>query len=453
MSTGFVGALAPTSAFATEPSDDDPEVVEQAKQHYKLGLDAYKAGKYDVAIRELKKAYLLKRLPPLLLNIGATYRKMNDVDLSLHFYQKYLDEAPAGAKDRAEVEKIIGELKDQKNAPTEEPKNDEPAPSRDPKRGGGSEWNHNVIDAVPPETPIDVRVSTSVMKGVKVFVYYRGSGQADYNSVLMKRRGREKVGRIPGEAVTGRSLQYYIEAKDGAGTVVKSSGSQTNPNIIMVEEGVKPVMLASSSRRDQDQEQDTEEEDKPKKTKKPSRDLDEESAPTNGAVNLADDEPVRPRKAKSGGLTTLRIAGIGALAGGALLLGGGIGMLVVAKNDSEVLHDNSAGTYLDANNQPQRIYYNNDPGTDFQDSQRASRGKALNGAGIAFATIGSLGAAAGIGCLVADVLIKAQKAHPKKKHKNRRRVSEDDEGEETSNWYVAPSIGPTTASVSGGLSF
>ena len=96
--------------------DDDPDAVAQAKEHYRAGLDAYKAGHYDVAIRELKKAYLLKKLPPLLLNIGATYRKMGDLDLALHFYQKFLDEAPADAKDRPEVEHIIAEIKTQKSA-------------------------------------------------------------------------------------------------------------------------------------------------------------------------------------------------------------------------------------------------------------------------------------------------------------------------------------------------
>ncbi|MCU1277165.1 MAG: hypothetical protein JWM53_711, partial [bacterium] len=56
----------------------EAEITAMAKEHYKLGLDAYKNAKYPEAIKELKQAYLLKRLPALLLNIGATYRKMND---------------------------------------------------------------------------------------------------------------------------------------------------------------------------------------------------------------------------------------------------------------------------------------------------------------------------------------------------------------------------------------
>jgi tetratricopeptide (TPR) repeat protein len=118
--------------------DEDAEVTKMAKEHYKAGLDAYKAGKYDVAIKELKKAYLLKRIPALLINIGATYRKMGDLDLALHFYGKYLEEAPADAKDRGEVEKTITEIKTEKetgappaNAEAAQPEKPAPVPAKE----------------------------------------------------------------------------------------------------------------------------------------------------------------------------------------------------------------------------------------------------------------------------------------------------------------------------------
>src|SRR5438046_375585 len=101
----FATAAAP--AFA---QDEDAEVTRMAKEHYKAGLEAYKAGKYNVAIKELQKAYLLKRLPALLLNIGATYRKMSEFDNAIHYYQKFLDEAPADARERPEVQTIIAEI-------------------------------------------------------------------------------------------------------------------------------------------------------------------------------------------------------------------------------------------------------------------------------------------------------------------------------------------------------
>src|SRR5260370_604402 len=89
--------------------NDDAEVTRMAKEHYKQGLEAYQSGNYPTAIKELKKAYLLKRLPALLLNIGATYRKMNDNDNAISYYKKYLAEAPE-ARDRGDVEKIVAEL-------------------------------------------------------------------------------------------------------------------------------------------------------------------------------------------------------------------------------------------------------------------------------------------------------------------------------------------------------
>ncbi|MGZ5158531.1 MAG: tetratricopeptide repeat protein, partial [Caldimonas sp.] len=228
--------LCVTPAVARAESSDEAEITAMAKEHYKLGLDAYKNGKYPEAIKELKKAYLLKRLPALLLNIGATYRKMNDIDNAVYYYKKYLTEAP-DAKDRGEVEKTLAELDREKpgaggNAssppPAEAPASETPAPP------AATEWKHVAVDAAPPDQPLDVRVQMPVSKGVKVYVYYRAAGQADFAQVLMRRHGSEKVGRIPADAMSGKSLQYYVEGKDDKGNVVKSFGSPSDPNIVRI---------------------------------------------------------------------------------------------------------------------------------------------------------------------------------------------------------------------------
>src|SRR5258706_1603799 len=179
----FLLSLMVPAARAQE-GGDDAEVTKMAKEHYRAGLEAYKTGQYDVAIKELKRAYLLKRLPPLLLNIGATYRKMGDYDLALHFYRKYLDEAPAEAKDRPDVEATIKEIEAEKagggaakeTKPAETPTETKEEVAPPPKRRSNmpTEFTHNVIDAAPPDTPMDVRVSMPVMKGVKVYVFFRG---------------------------------------------------------------------------------------------------------------------------------------------------------------------------------------------------------------------------------------------------------------------------------------
>ncbi|MEO6953527.1 MAG: tetratricopeptide repeat protein [Polyangia bacterium] len=438
--------LATQVAHAQAGSDDDPEVIAQAKEHYKAGLAAYQAGKYDVAIRELKKAYAAKRLAPLLLNIGATYRKIGDLDLSLHFYQKYLDEAPSDSKDRPEVEKIIAELKVAKAAQATDDSTgvgEVPQP-RESRRAGG-EWKHTVIDAAPPETPIDVRVSTPPMKGVKVFVYFRSAGQADFSSVLMKRRGQEKVGRIPAEAVTGRSLQYYIEAKDASGTVVKSAGDSGNPNIIMIEEGVKPVMIASSRRVDDDAEETSEEDAHPKRHVS----NDDDSVPSGANLNERPGAAARHKEKKVGQTTALQIAGYGLLAGGGLFTIAGGALVGISKHEQNVLvADSKSSTAASP------IYWNNDPnfnGT--QEKAHDATARTENRAGIAVLSIGILGALAGAGCLIADAVTRTDSSshHAKKKSKKKHRAAEDEE--ESSNWYVAPSLGPSVAGVTGGFTF
>src|SRR5262249_34854632 len=42
------------------------------------------------------------------------------------------------------------------------------------------------------------------------------------------------VATIPAAAITGRSLQYYIEARDARGKPLVDAGSPSSPNIIMV---------------------------------------------------------------------------------------------------------------------------------------------------------------------------------------------------------------------------
>ncbi len=65
----------------------------------------------------------------------------------------------------------------------------------------------------------------------------------------MKWRYKELVGRIPATKVGGSSIQYYIEAKDQAGTPVAKSGKSTSPNLINVEPGATPRLPRPHRRR------------------------------------------------------------------------------------------------------------------------------------------------------------------------------------------------------------
>jgi hypothetical protein len=427
----------PHSARAQE--SDDAEVTKMAKEHYKAGLDAYKNGQYDVAIKELKRAYLLKRLPPLLLNIGATYRKMGDLDLALHFYKKYIDEAPPDAKDRGDVENTIKDIEKQKAAgggkpveatPTEPTKDDTPPP---PKKPMPTEWRHTVVDAAPPGSPLDVRVSMPVMKGVKVFVFYRAAGEADFQQVLMKRRGPEKVGRIPGDAMQGNAMQYYIEARDPQGSVVQSSGSQTSPNIVMIDPNAPPQMLASldSSREPRDGE--------PQEPSEPTtrRDRDEEDAPL--LVQEGKKKKERERRVATGNNHMLRTVGFVLLGVGvgAAAVGGGVGFGLAKRQSDAVAQDSRA----------MAPFLFNDPAVHDvggDDATFEKNGKMYDLVGISMSAIGGALAVAGAALIAVD----AVKFSGGGKEKPRRRPARDD-----TSWYITPTAGVRQVGVSGGFTF
>ena len=418
-------------AVAHAESSDEAEITAMAKEHYKLGLDAYKNGKYPEAIKELKKAYLLKRLPALLLNIGATYRKMGDIDNAVYYYKKYLAEAP-DAHDRGDVEKTLAELDKEKpgaGAGATGSGATEPTvpPSESPAPAASTEWKHTPVDAAPPDQPLDVRVQMPVTKGVKVYVYYRGAGQSDFTQVLMRRHGAEKVGRIPADAMSGKSLQYYVEGKDAGGNVVKSFGSASDPNIVRIDASAAPQMVASggaaaSSGGGEDA----------------HADLDDEAAPITGEI------AEKPKKhhggaTSSGGERTSRFgaafwagAAVAVLGIASVSIGGYF--LYQAKSYSDVLTTDSQ--YRDPNTG--LPYKFTDPNaTPYDDKTVEARGKRDDAIGIALSTVGGVCLVGGVALMVVDQTIF--------KHRG--------EKPKSSTAWILPTVGPNVAGIAGGVTF
>jgi hypothetical protein len=312
----MVALLAGVAPTLQAKEHDEAELTRLARKHYQLGVEAYRAGQFEAAIGELKQAYLLKRLPALLLNLGQTYRKLGDVDLALHFYRRYLDEAPAGSADRDEATATVRALQAELSSaarpaapPADEPVAAAPVAAAEPAAPADDDklpFSHTVIEAAPPDTPLDVRVSMAPVDGVKAFVYYRGAGESDYRRVVMRPRGAEKIGRIPAAAMTDIAVQYYVEARGADGAVLQSSGTQANPNIIMIDPTARPQVVAMAEPRARATE--------PARDDEPAtshRELDEETAP------LA--TPDKPRRALGGLFYTglaLTLVGVGAAAGG-----------------------------------------------------------------------------------------------------------------------------------------
>lgn len=119
--------------------------TEEAREAYRQGREAYKAGNYREALVYLKRAHELKPMPALLRYMGDTYYKMNKARQAITEYKKYLKEAPM-AEDRAKIEERVRQLElivgpgddeeddeDYSAAPPPPPPEDDPAAAPEPE--------------------------------------------------------------------------------------------------------------------------------------------------------------------------------------------------------------------------------------------------------------------------------------------------------------------------------
>ncbi len=101
--------------------------------------------------------------------------------------------------------------------------------------GGVSGLEHTLVDtaALGAEREV-VLYAASDLDADKIALHYRPQGAADFTEVVMKKSGECKyVGTVPGEAVAGDFVHYYVAAYRGD-EVVANRGSDGAPNIIEV---------------------------------------------------------------------------------------------------------------------------------------------------------------------------------------------------------------------------
>jgi hypothetical protein len=448
---------------------------------------------------------VLKRIPAILVNIAMTYRKTKDYEMAQYFYRKFLSEAPPEDKQRQQVEATIAEVDKEKAAaaapamapakpavemakpavepakpavpaakPAEPAKTDAAAPAAPGAKTDAapaapaeadkpvSEWAHTPIDAVPPGQPIDVRVQMPVMKGVKVKVFYRKEGQANFDSVELKRRGNEKVARIPGSVAEGKAFQYYVEARDGAGTLVKSSGNEFNPNIVLIDPTARPQLIGAEVQGD-----GPDDEELAKRTKTgPKRDIENEAV----TFNISDQEKamrrlrdsLRSSDSKKEGksvFSPLGWAGLGTMIAGVAALGGGAAGLGLAQNRADLVSSDSAcNTKIRVGGVPQCPHYG---GNDDPNLSRAlkpptadyeSEGRTFNTIGTALTAVGGVLVAGGAGMIIGDYVKKRQALKPPApKTRKVKKVIEVEE--QVSQLQVTPVVGPGTLGVVSELRF
>lgn len=255
-----VAVAAPAStAYADEPTK---EQLEQAKVAFREGAKLFEEGKVPEAIEKFKESYRLSRNPVLLYNIGHALDGAGDKQKALFYYRKFLADAPKDAKQRKEVTKRVAEIEQENfdaelngtapattggggtantgtgtKTPTEVKA---PVAVKPAGTYSATDFQHQMIEAAPPGKPLDVTAFVPEDSGWTVTLYYRGSGDAKFNAKVMKWRYKELVARIPGPKIGGTFVQYYVEAKDGAGAVVTRSGKSTSPNLINVDAATPP---------------------------------------------------------------------------------------------------------------------------------------------------------------------------------------------------------------------
>jgi hypothetical protein len=94
-----------------EPARAGDPKLDAARAHSQEGDAYYKLEKYAGAITEYEQAYLAKPDPSFLYNIAQCHRLMGNGAEAIHFYRRFLTDAP-NAPNRAVAEKHIRELED-----------------------------------------------------------------------------------------------------------------------------------------------------------------------------------------------------------------------------------------------------------------------------------------------------------------------------------------------------
>ncbi len=92
----------------------------------------------------------------------------------------------------------------------------------------------DVPESAPAETDLYVHcLAQPNLKAKTISFYYRPSSSAVYSSlVLDKSKKGWFMALIPGNRITGRALQYYMEARDGHEKLAASNGKPSSPHVM-----------------------------------------------------------------------------------------------------------------------------------------------------------------------------------------------------------------------------
>lgn len=101
-------ALAGPAPAPARPSESQ---VKEAGKHFARGVQLFGEADYRAALVEFRRAYEIAPNAAVLYNLGQTYYQLQNYAAALTALDRYLNESPATATHRAEVEKTIETLR------------------------------------------------------------------------------------------------------------------------------------------------------------------------------------------------------------------------------------------------------------------------------------------------------------------------------------------------------
>ena len=240
--------------------EEEMDEEEQAAKYFADGSKLYTEGKYTEAITKLLKAYELRPAPPILLNIARTYEKLDNKKDALKFYKEFLLKARMVDPNRPMVEKVVAELDKEvggrtgavtsaagTSTPGAATTSDE-EPSL--KMSSKAQLIHTPVDSGKYKRPLTLLCETPPdVDASSVIIHYRRSGEIKFRQVGMDLQGEAWVGQIPGKYITTTSIQYYIEAYERKGDMMRVAAvyaTKRTPNIVVIE-GAKITRVRSDA--------------------------------------------------------------------------------------------------------------------------------------------------------------------------------------------------------------
>jgi len=238
-----------------------------ARTHVHLGVLALAQGKHDEGLQQFARAQQIR--PDIKLTKQLATAKLQKEFEAARTATAAEAGGPAAPAAEAEAEtagKLREELKEAKESstagrhargePVEEPDLpvNVPQPLYCPTPMEG-----------PPDSDVRLHCLTQAdVRAKKIVLFYRPAAGDQYTPVRMSRTKKGWYSAvIPARQVTGRSLQFYFEARNESNRAVAANGKGDLPNIIVLKPGAPPVgvgalaALSFSEGKDEDGEEDT----------------------------------------------------------------------------------------------------------------------------------------------------------------------------------------------------